>query len=258
VTLHSKKLKVVIPARYNSSRLPGKPLIDLCGKPMIIHVADRVRSALPSIDIWIATDDDRIKKTVEDFGYSALITSSRHENGSDRIAEVAKQLAWPDDSIIINVQGDEPLIESELLKAFAMFCSDNEALDMASVMGPMESVSNINDPNVIKVLVNNNREAITFSRSPIPFYRDLSPTDWPVESYNRHVGIYAYRVSVLIKLASTSQCDIEKLEKLEQLRAVWLGYRIPMMAWPKVLQGGIDTVDDVERVRKILNKKGGK
>ena len=178
---------------------------------MISHVADRVRSALPSIEIWVATDDDWIKKTVEDFDYNALITSSRHESGSDRIAEVAKKLEWSDDSIPINVQGDEPLIDTELLKAFTIFWSDNEALEMASVMGPMESISDINDPNVVKVLVNKNREEITFSRSPIPFYRDLSPTIWPVESYNRHVGIYAYRGSVLKKLASTSQCDIEKL-----------------------------------------------
>ena len=255
MTLHSKKLKVVIPARYNSSRLPGKPLIDLCGKPMIIHVADRVRCALPSIDIWIATDDGRIKRTVEYFGYGSLITSTRHESGSDRIAEIAKQLEWSDDSIIINVQGDEPLIESELLKAFAIFCSEIEALEMASVMGPMNSVSEINDPNVVKVLVNKNREAITFSRSPIPFFRDLSPTEWPVESYNRHIGIYAYRGSVLKKLASTSQCDIEKLEKLEQLRAVWLGYSISMMSWPVALDGGVDTADDVERVKKFLNKR---
>jgi 3-deoxy-manno-octulosonate cytidylyltransferase (CMP-KDO synthetase) len=258
VTLHSKKIKVVIPARYNSSRLPGKPLIDLCGKPMIIHVSDRVRSALPSIDIWIATDDDRIKRTVEDFGYSALITSTRHESGLDRIADIAKQLEWPDDSIIINVQGDEPLIETELLKAFAKFCSDNEALEMASVMVSMDSVSNINDPNVVKVLVNNNGEAITFSRSPIPFYRDLSPADWPIESYNRHVGIYAYRASVLKKVASTSQCEIEKIEKLEQLRAIWLGYSICMMSWSEDLHGGVDTEIDVERVRKSLNKRGSK
>jgi 3-deoxy-manno-octulosonate cytidylyltransferase (CMP-KDO synthetase) len=258
VTLHSKKLKVVIPARYNSSRLRGKPLIDLCGKPMIIRVADRVRCALPSIDIWIATDDDRIKRTVEYFGYSSLITSTRHESGSDRIAEVANKLEWPDDSIIINVQGDEPLIDTELLKAFTIFCFDNEALEMASVMVPMDSVSNINDPNVVKVLVNKNREAITFSRSPIPFFRDLSPTEWPVKSYNRHVGIYAYRGSVLKKLASTSQCDIEKLEKLEQLRAVWLGYSISMMSWQASLDGGVDTADDVGRVKKILKKKGDK
>ena len=251
--LHSKKLKVVIPARYNSSRLPGKPLIDLCGKPMVIHVADRVRTALPSIDIWVATDDNQIKKTVEDFGYSSLITSSRHESGSDRIAEVSNKLEWPDDSIIINVQGDEPLIETELLKAFAIFCSNNELLEMASVMGPIESVDNINDPNVVKVIVNNNREAITFSRSPIPFFRDLCPTDWTVEFYNRHVGIYAYRASVLEKLAASSQCDMEKLEKLEQLRAVWLGYSICMMSWPASLDGGVDTADDVERVKKILN-----
>lgn len=258
MTLHSKKLKVVIPARYNSSRLPGKPLIDLCGKPMVIHVADRVRSALPSIDIWVATDDNQIKRTVEDFGYSSLITSSRQESGSDRIAEVANKLEWADDTLIINVQGDEPLIETELLKAFAIFCSDNEALEIASVMGPMESVKNINDPNVVKVLVNNNGEAITFSRSPIPFYRDLSPADWPIEYYNRHVGIYAYRASVLKKLASSSQCDMEKLEKLEQLRAVWLGYSICMMSWSEDVHGGVDTEMDVERVRKILNKRGSK
>lgn len=258
MTLHSKKLKVVIPARYNSTRLPGKPLIDLCGKPMVIHVADRVRSALPSIDIWVATDDNRIKKTVEDFGYSSLITSLRHESGSDRIAELANKLEWPDDSIIINVQGDEPLIETELLKDFAIFCSNNEVLEMASVMGPIESVEYINDPNVVKVIVNNNREAITFSRSPIPFFRDLSPTDWPVEYYNRHVGIYAYRASVLKKLASSSHCDMEKLEKLEQLRAVWLGYSICMMSWSEYLHGGVDTEVDVQRVRKILNKRGSK
>jgi 3-deoxy-manno-octulosonate cytidylyltransferase (CMP-KDO synthetase) len=258
MTLHSKKLKVVIPARYNSSRLPGKPLIDLCGKPMVIHVADRVRSALPSIDIWVATDDNRIKKTVEDFGYSSLITSSRHESGSDRITEVANKLEWPDDSIIINVQGDEPLIETELLKDFAIFCSNNEVLEMASVMVPIESVEHINDPNVVKVIVNNNREAITFSRSPIPFFRDLSPADWPVKYYNRHVGLYAYRASVLKKLASSSQCDMEKLEKLEQLRAVWLGYSICMMSWSEDLHGGVDTEVDVQRVRKSLNKRGSK
>jgi 3-deoxy-manno-octulosonate cytidylyltransferase (CMP-KDO synthetase) len=255
VTLHSKKLKVVIPARYNSSRLPGKPLIDLYGKPMIIHVADRVRSALPSIEIWIATDDNQIKKTVENFGYSALMTSSNHESGSDRIAEVANKLKWADDTLIINVQGDEPLIETELLNSFAIFCSNNEALEMASVMAPIDSVKNIKDPNVVKVIVNNNGKAITFSRSPIPFFRDLSPNEWPAESYNRHVGIYAYRGSVLKKLASTSQCDIEKLEKLEQLRAVWLGYSISMMSWPVALDGGVDTADDVERVKKILNKR---
>lgn len=255
MTLHSKKLKVVIPARYNSSRLPGKPLIDLCGKPMVIHVADRVQSALPSIEIWIATDDNRIKNTVENFGYSALITSSKHESGSDRIAEVAKQLEWPDDTVIINVQGDEPLIETELLNSFAIFCSNNEVLEVASVMAPIDSVENINDPNVVKVLVNNSGNAITFSRSPIPFFRDLTPTEWPVEHYNRHIGIYAYRGSVLKKLASTPQCDIEKLEKLEQLRAVWLGYSISMMSWPVALDGGVDTANDVERVKKILNNR---
>ena len=225
---------------------------------MVIHVADRVRSALPSIEIWIATDDNQIKKTVENFGYRALITSSNHESGSDRIAEVAHKLDWADDTLIINVQGDEPLIETELLNSFAIFCSNNEVLEIASVMGPMDSVSNINDPNVVKVLVNNNREAITFSRSPIPFFRDLSPTDWPVEYYNRHVGIYAYRASVLKKVVSTSQCEIEKLEKLEQLRAIWLGYSISLMSWPEALHGGVDTADDVERVKKILNKQGDK
>jgi 3-deoxy-manno-octulosonate cytidylyltransferase (CMP-KDO synthetase) len=144
-----------------------------------------------------------------------------------------------------------------LLKDFAIFCSNNEVLEMASVMGPIESVEYINDPNVVKVIVNN-REAITFSRSPIPFFRDISPTDWPVEYYNRHVGIYAYRASVLKKLASSSHCDMEKLEKLEQLRAVWLGYSICMMSWSEYLHGGVDTEVDVQRVRKILNKRGSK
>ena len=204
MVLHSKKLKVVIPARYGSSRLPGKPLIDLCGRPMIIHVAARGLFALPSIDIWIATDDDRIKKIVEGYGHNALLTSSKHESGTDRIAEVASRLKWSDDSIILNVQGDEPLVETELLNSFATFCSNNQTLEMASVMITMESVEDINDPNVVKVLVNSNEEAITFSRSPVPFYRDLTPADWPVEAYNRLVGIYAYKLNILKQLASTS------------------------------------------------------
>ena len=197
-----------------------------------------------------------LKKIVEGYGHNALLTSSKHKSGTDRIAGVAKRLEWSDDSIFLNVQGAKPLVETELLNSFATFCSNNQTLEMVSVMITMDSVEDINDPNVVKVLVNSNEEAITFSRSPVPFYRDLTLADWPVEAYNRHVGTYAYKLSILKQLASTSQCEIEKFEKLEQLRAIWLGFRISMMAWPKALQGGVDTADDVERVRKSLNKTG--
>lgn len=246
---------MVIPAHYNSSRLPGKPLIDLGGEPMIIKVASRVAKALPFADLWVATDDLRIKDVVLAYGYQVMITSTSHESGTDRIAEVSENLGWADDEIIINIQGDEPLIDIDLLQKFSGFCLIHIGLDMASVMAPITSLYDIDDINVVKVTVNKNGQATMFSRSPLPYCRDIPLKQWPVEYFNRHVGIYAYKASVLRELSNTPPCQSEKLEKLEQLRALWLGYHIEMLQWKQPLHAGVDTFDDVLRVRKILNKK---
>jgi len=255
MTSVNRGIKVVIPARYGSTRLPGKPLIDLCGEPMIVRVANRVSKALPLADLWVATDDLRIKDVVKASGYQAMLTSTHHESGTDRIAEIAEKLCWSDDEIIINIQGDEPLIDIDLLKKFAVFCVNHESLSMASVMVPMTSLVDINDSNVVKVITNKSGDASMFSRSPLPFCRDLPLNEWPIESFNRHVGIYAYKACVIRELSNSTPCQSEKLEKLEQLRALWLGCTISMLRWDQTLHAGIDSLDDVLRVRNVLNNK---
>jgi len=249
----NSKIKVVIPARFGSSRLPGKPLIDLCGKPMVIRVANRVSEALPLADLWIATDDKRIEDVAIGYGYQVMLTNVDHKSGTDRIAEVAKKLSWPSDVTIINVQGDEPLIDVNLLQKFTQFCVSNESLAMASVMVPVDCWQDINDPNVVKVTVNKTGQATAFSRSPIPYCRDVPLADWPIHLYNRHIGVYAYKAKVLTELTASSTSVLERLEKLEQLRALWLGLPISMLNWREPIHAGVDCLDDVHRVRKILN-----
>ena len=249
----NSKIKVVIPARFGSSRLLGKPLIDLCGMPMIIRVANRVSEALPLADLWIATDDKRIEDVAIGYGYQVMLTNVAHESGTDRIAEVTKNLGWSSDVTIINVQGDEPLIDVGLLKKFAQFCVINESLAMASVMVSVDCWQDINDPNVVKVTVNKAGQATAFSHSPIPYCRDVPLADWPIHLYNRHIGIYAYKASVLTELAASPTSVLERLEKLEQLRALWLGFPISMLNWLEPIHAGVDCLDDVNRVRKILN-----
>ena len=181
-----------------------------------------------------------------------MLTNVAHESGTDRIAEVTKNLGWSNDVIIINVQGDEPLIDVGLLKKFAEFCVVNKALAMASVMVPVERWQDINDPNVVKVTVNKAGNATAFSRSPIPYCRDLPLAEWPIHLYTRHIGIYAYKAKVLIDLSASPTSILERLEKLEQLRALWLGYSISMLKWLEPIHAGVDCLDDVNRVRKIL------
>jgi len=257
MTSFNRSIKVVIPARYSSTRLPGKPLIDLCGEPMIIRVANRVSKALPLADLWIATDDLRIKDVVMASGYQVMLTSADHENGTDRIAELAKKLCWSDDEIVINIQGDEPLIDIDLLKKFSIFCANRDSLAMASVMVPIKSLVDISDSNVVKVTTNKSGQATMFSRSPLPFCRDLPLSEWPLEFFNRHVGIYGYKVWAMRELSNTAPCQSEKLEKLEQLRALWLGFTISMFSWDQTLHAGVDSLDDVYRVRNVLNNKLG-
>lgn len=245
-------IKVVIPARYASTRLPGKPLVDLLGVPMVVRVAQRVQASLPGADVWVATDDARIFDVVTAAGYQVAMTRDDHESGTDRTAEMAEALNWADDSIIINVQGDEPLIEPLLLQQFAEFCGRQSEFTMASVMVDVAELGEVNNPNVVKLVTDSQGHALYFSRSSIPFVRDVSADSWPLVSFKRHVGIYAYRLRELKQLSATPPCAIEKLEKLEQLRALYLGIPIAMMHWQGDLYAGIDSLEDVERVVKLL------
>lgn len=249
------QLRVVIPARYASSRLPGKPLVDLAGQPMVMRVFRRVELALPSADIIVATDDLRICQVLELHAIPFVMTAVDHESGSDRAAEVARLRDWAAEDIILNVQGDEPLVPVELLQAFTAFCSTLPCLEMASVVAPLSSSEQIHDANIVKVVLNQHGDALMFSRSAIPFCRDLSAEEWPLGGFARHIGIYAYRNAILQRLTAAPVCQLESLEKLEQLRALWLGMKISMMKWDVTPPHGVDTPEDVQRVTTTLLKE---
>lgn len=247
-------LRIVIPARYASSRLPGKPLLDLAGLPMVVRVFRRVEMALRDADIVVATDDRRIAEVLELHAIPFVMTGVAHESGSDRTAEVARLLSWPAEDIIINVQGDEPLLPVELLQAFVAFCRTCPTLEMASIAVPMSSHEQLADANIVKVVMDGHDNALLFSRSPIPFCRDRAPQEWPLTDFARHVGIYAYRNASLQQLTTTPICRLESLEKLEQLRALWLGMKIAMMKWHAAPPHGVDTPEDAQRVIETLLK----
>jgi 3-deoxy-manno-octulosonate cytidylyltransferase (CMP-KDO synthetase) len=246
-------IHVVIPARFASTRLPGKPLIELDGMPMIVRVHQAVRTALPeSVDIVVATDDERIVETLEKYRIPARMTDSGHQSGTERCAQIALELGWGADDVVINVQGDEPLVPKPLLESFARFCANAGTFDMATIAVPLSDAWQLIDPNVVKLMMDAQGRAIVFSRSAIPYCRDLPPAEWPLSVYLRHVGIYAYKCSALYRLTDTPSCKFEQLEKLEQMRAIWLGMPIQVFVWPESPPPGVDTEEDVARVREIL------
>ncbi|MGY4859447.1 3-deoxy-manno-octulosonate cytidylyltransferase [Cryobacterium sp. AP23] len=247
-------LHVVIPARFGSHRLPGKPLVDLGGKPMIVRVLEAVQHSLGEVDVVVAVDDERVAMVLEKHGASVAMTSPLCESGTDRVAEVARERGWAMDDLVINVQGDEPLIPGDLLLAFAEFCRTREGFSMGTVSVPIADRAEILDPNVVKVMVREDESAITFSRAVIPFDRDRQFEAMDPTTHRRHLGIYAYRNDVLQTLTSAPPCQYERIERLEQLRALWLGIPIHVMAWHSAPPGGIDTDEDVERVRAYLER----
>ncbi|EHQ8971742.1 MULTISPECIES: 3-deoxy-manno-octulosonate cytidylyltransferase [Enterobacteriaceae] len=247
-------LKVVIPARYGSSRLPGKPLINLNGLPMIVRVSEAVNKALSSTEIVVAIDDPRIAEVLKKYNIPFVMTSADHQSGTDRVSEVARILNWQDDDIIINVQGDEPLIPGDLIREFSNFCINKDNFCMGTISVPVESVSQLHDINIVKVIVNANSNAIAFSRSVIPYNRDGDLSTADLAGYLRHIGIYAYRNSILQKITHSKPCLIEEREKLEQLRALWLGIPIHIYLGSEAPPAGVDTADDIERVCSILNE----
>ena len=249
---------VVIPARRASTRLPGKPLADIAGKPMVVHVAARaVASGAKSV--VVATDDREIESVVAAHGYQAMLTRADHSSGTDRIAEVAMRLNLADDSIVVNVQGDEPLIPPGLIANAAAALAGSPDCAIATARHAIESRAEMFDPNVVKVVVDSRGHALYFSRAPIPWARDAfanaaSPASAAASAAAsvaafRHIGLYAYRAAFLSAFAKLLPSPLEELEALEQLRALWHGYRIAVFETDTAPPPGVDTPADLERVR---------
>jgi 3-deoxy-manno-octulosonate cytidylyltransferase (CMP-KDO synthetase) len=243
-------IKLVIPARYASTRLPGKPLRLIAGKPLIQHVYE---AALKTDlgEIIIATDDERIATVCNGFAANVCMTSSEHESGSDRLAEVVAQYQWDDDTIIINLQGDEPLTPASCLEQVAENLKKHPEASIATLATPLLNEDEYQNPNIVKVVRNHLGMALYFSRANIPFQREneQSATSFAV----RHLGIYAYRAKFLKEFASMEQAPIERLEKLEQLRAMWYGKQIHVDIAKELPGHGVDTEDDLQAIEQLLS-----
>jgi 3-deoxy-manno-octulosonate cytidylyltransferase (CMP-KDO synthetase) len=247
--------RVVIPARYGSSRLPGKPLLKIAGKPMLQWVHE-VALASGAAEVVIATDDERILDTAQAFGATAQLTSLTHVSGTDRIAEVANLAGWDDDAIVVNLQGDEPLMPPALVRQVADILQQSPGAAIATVATRITGIAAFLDPNVVKVVTDGNGRALYFSRAPIPWGRESAPAGLASQrgfaGARRHVGLYAYRGAALQKLASLPPSKLEQLEKLEQLRALENGLEI--LVADAVAQPGpdVNTAEDLARVAQLL------
>jgi 3-deoxy-manno-octulosonate cytidylyltransferase (CMP-KDO synthetase) len=237
----------IIPARYESSRFPGKPLADIAGRPMVQHVYERACRAKQLDEVLVATDDRRIYDAVRAFGGEAVMTDSAHATGTDRLAEVARKLDAT--TIVVNIQGDEPLLDPATVDAVIAPLLEDDTIPMSSVMVPMPDLTRAQDPNVVKVVTDQQGFALYFSRAPIPIVRDPRHDHGP---WRRHIGLYAYRRDFLLTFASLPPTPLEEVEKLEQLRALEHGYRIKMVEMDDAYSIGVDTPDDLERVRSVV------
>ncbi len=244
--------KVVIPARYASTRLPGKPLLDIAGKPMVVRVAEQAAKSGAS-EIVIATDFEKIMQVAALYNIKAVMTSINHASGTDRIAEVAQQLNWACDDIVVNVQGDEPLIDPILIKEVAAQLANNQDTVMATACHAINDEANMMNPNIVKVVLDINGNALYFSRAPIPYPRDDSHKK-NIQAH-RHIGIYAYRVGFLKKYAELAVTDLEKIESLEQLRVLHYGYKIGVTITENAPSSGVDTQEDLDYVRSVFKDK---
>ena len=264
---------VVIPARHASTRLPGKPLLPIAGKPMVVRVAERAAQS-GAQQIWIATDHHAIANVAHEHGFKACLTKETHASGTDRIAEVAQQHNWPDDTIVVNVQGDEPLMPPDLIRAVAKHLHDHPECAIATACHALHDEASLRNPNIVKVVLDKNSNALYFSRAPIPWPRDAfkvstSPAgrdDCPSSlrgevgrgdiPHNlpvlRHIGIYAYRVSFLRTYGQLAPTAIEQFEALEQLRALYYGYKIGVTIADQAPPAGVDTEQDLQATRQIF------
>jgi len=246
--------RVVIPARYASSRLPGKPLVDIGGRPMVLRVLERALQA-GAASVVVATDDVRVQQAVEAAGHQALMTSPAHQSGTERLVEVAETLGWTDDTLVVNVQGDEPLIDPQLIREAARQLVLHDDAVMATLAHPIHDHADFINPNVVKVVADEAGYALYFSRAPIPWPRDAFATQhtMPHElGALRHIGLYAYRAGFLRTYASLSSSPLERYEMLEQLRVLWHGHRISLGISPIAPAPGVDTPEDLERVRRLF------
>ncbi len=256
MSLPPLKFKAVVPARYASTRLPAKPLLDLGGKPMVARVAEcAVRSGAE--EVWVATDHADVVSAAERHGLSVLLTRADHPTGTDRLAEVVEKRGWSDDTIVVNVQGDEPLIDPGLIAQTARQLAESGA-DIATVAHPIDNPADFFAPNVVKVVCKANGDAMYFSRAPIPFARDhfaqsrdTLPSGLPAY---RHIGLYAYRASFLRAYAKLTPSPVEGCEALEQLRALWHGYRISVVVSNHLPMPGVDTPEDAARMQEWFNR----
>ena len=243
---------VVIPARYASTRLPGKALVDLCGKPLIQWVYESACKS-GAQHVVIATDNDRIQDAAKEFGAEVCMTSADHHSGTDRIAEVVEKLELPDDEIVVNLQGDEPLMPPVLLDQVADTLSTHSEAVMATVGNVIEDEQDYHDPHVVKLVTDSEGYALYFSRASIPWHRDaLDEGNTPLTPGHRHIGLYAYRAGFIKEYSKWPPAPIEQAESLEQLRVLWHGRRIAVCEAAELPGPGVDTKDDLERVRKIL------
>jgi 3-deoxy-manno-octulosonate cytidylyltransferase (CMP-KDO synthetase) len=249
MSINAPEFLVVIPARLGSTRLPRKPLADIGGKPMVIRVAERAQQSNAQ-SVVIATDSPEIQAVCDQYRIECLLTSADHPTGTDRIAEVAQLLKLPADTLVVNVQGDEPLIPPELINQVAQTLADNAACAISTVAVPIVDPAEITNPNVVKVVLNRANEALYFSRATIPFARD--PNSKQTITHLRHLGIYAYRADFLEAYTRLDPAPPEQTEALEQLRALWNGYRIAVHTASEAPPAGVDTDEDLERVRRIL------
>jgi 3-deoxy-manno-octulosonate cytidylyltransferase (CMP-KDO synthetase) len=247
--------KVVIPARYASTRLPGKPLADIAGKPMVARVAERAAQSGAG-EVWVATDHEPVAAAARSFGFGACLTRSDHATGTDRVAEVALARGWPEEAIVVNVQGDEPLIEPALIRRVAECLASHGAADIATAAHPITEPAAFFDPNAVKVVLDREGYALYFSRAPIPWARDAFARDRgrlpEALGALRHIGLYAYRAGFLRRYAGLAPAPLEQVEALEQLRALWHGHRISVALADHPPAPGVDTEADLERVRRIF------
>lgn len=249
---------VVIPARYGSSRLPGKPLADIDGKPMIQHVVERARESGAG-RIIVATDDRRIQKAVDDFGGQVLMTSPDHNSGTERLAEVISQLNIETSEVVVNVQGDEPFIPPEIIRQVADNLANQTAAPMATLSVPINEQEDVFNPNAVKVVTDRCGYALYFSRAAIPWNRDEFAKEQRlaaevVETYQRHIGIYAYRAGFILDYITWESSPLESIESLEQLRVLWHGERIHVAEAIKTPAAGIDTEADLQRARALASR----
>ena len=251
--------RIVIPARYASSRLPGKPLLALAGKTLLQWVHERALGC-GAIEVLVATDDARIAEVARGFGAQVVLTAAHHETGTDRIAEVARLAGWSNDAVVVNLQGDEPLMPAQLVRQVAALLARHESADIATLAAQLDSVTALLDPNVVKVVTTPQGRALYFSRAPIPWDRDSATqglsSQVSVAGARRHIGLYAYRVSALQRLAALPPTPLERLERLEQLRALEHDMDIRVDE-AQVLPGpDVNTAADLQRAAILLAAQG--